>query len=419
MKTYVALALAAPVLVSAQQGMWGQCGGIGWTGPTNCAAPAACSTLNPYYAQCLSAVGQQTTTASTTRSTTAQTTPQTTPRTTPATTTMATTTRTTTSSVPVGTGLDNLIKAKGKKYVGFCADPGTLSNSQNAAILRNEGGQLTAENSMKWESLSPNSQGSYNWGNADQLVAFAENNGKILRGHTFVWHQQIPNWLKNINNKATLTSAIQTHIAAVMGRYKGKIYAWDVANEVFEDNGSMRDSVFSRVFGDWTFLDVAFNAARAADPNAKLCLNDYNLDYSSAKLTNFVALVKTLKNRGVPVDCVGSQSHLVVGNGAIPSYKTTLDSLASTNTEVQITELDIRTTASPSSSQISQQVTDYKTVVSACMKTAACSGITVWGVSDKDSWVPSTFSGQGYALIWDNNFNKKSCYQGFVDGINS
>jgi endo-1,4-beta-xylanase len=312
-----------------------------------------------------------------------------------------------------------LIKAKGKKYVGFCADPGTLSNSQNANILKTEGGQLTPENSMKWESLSPNSQGSYNWGNADQLVAFAEANGKMLRGHTFVWHQQIPQWLKNINNKATLTSAIQTHIAAVMGRYKGKIYAWDVANEVFEDSGAMRSSVFSNVFGDWTFLDVAFNAARAADPNAKLCLNDYNLDYSSAKLTNFVALVKTLKGRGVPIDCVGSQSHLVVGNGAIPSFKTTLDSLATTNTEVQITELDIRTSSSPSSSQISQQVTDYKNVVSACMKTSACAGITVWGVSDKDSWVPSTFSGQGYALIWDNNFNKKACYQGFVDGINS
>ncbi|KAK6331330.1 hypothetical protein TWF730_004412 [Orbilia blumenaviensis] len=416
MKTYVALAIAAPVLVAAQQPMWGQCGGIGWTGGTSCVAGAACSTLNPYYAQCLSASGQ-----TTTRATTAATTAQTTPATTPATTTLrtSTTTRTTTSVVPAGTGLDNLIKAKGKKYVGFCADPGTLSNSQNAAILRSESGQLTPENSMKWESISPNSQGSYNWGNADQLVAFAETNGKMLRGHTFVWHQQIPQWVKNINNKATLTSAIQTHIAAVMGRYKGKIYAWDVANEVFEDSGAMRDSVFSRVFGDWTFLDVAFNAARAADPNALLCLNDYNLDYSSAKLTNFVALVKTLKARGVPIDCVGSQSHLVVGNGAIPSFKTTLDSLATTNTEVQITELDIRTSQSPSSSQISQQVTDYKNVVSACMKTAACSGITVWGVSDKDSWVPQTFSGQGYALIWDNNFNKKACYQGFVDGINS
>ncbi|EPS41925.1 hypothetical protein H072_4152 [Dactylellina haptotyla CBS 200.50] len=425
MKNYVALALAAPALVAAQQSLWGQCGGIGWTGATSCSGSGiVCSTLNPYYAQCLSGTAATTTRTTTTSTTTQTTTPvttsaTTTPRTTTttSTTTLSTTTRTTTAITPTGTGLDALIKAKGKKYVGFCADPGTLSNTQNQNIIKAEGGQVTPENSMKWESIEP-SQNNYNWGNADSLVNFAQTNGKMIRGHTFVWYSQLPQWVSNINNKATLTSVIQSHVNTVMTRYKGKIYAWDVANEVFNDDGSRRSSVFSNVFGDWTFLDVAFNAARAADPNAKLCLNDYNLDYSSAKLTNFVQLVKDLKNRGVPVDCVGTQSHLIVGNSAIPSYKNTLDSLATTNTEVQITELDIRTSSSPSSSQISQQSTDYKNVVCGCMKTSACAGITIWGVSDKDSWIPSVFSGQGYALLWDANFNKKSAYTGFVSGIN-
>ncbi|KAK6355572.1 hypothetical protein TWF696_004672 [Orbilia brochopaga] len=421
MKSYIALALAAPVLVSAQQSMWGQCGGIGWTGPTNCNPPAACSTLNPYYAQCLSSVGGPTTTARTT-TTTARTTTTTTRTTTPVTTpstTPRTSTTTTTSSAPVGTGLDALIKSKGKKYVGFCADPATLNIAQNVAILRAEAGQVTPENSMKWQSIEP-SQNSYSWGNADTLANWAQTNGKIIRGHTFVWHSQLPSWVSNINNKATLTTVIQNHIAQVAGRYKGKIYAWDVANEVFNDDGTRRSSVFSNVFGDWTFLDVAFRAARAADPDAKLCLNDYNLDYSGAKLNNFVQLVKDLIARGVPIDCVGTQSHLVVGNGAIPSFKSTLDALASTGLEVQITELDIRTNASPSSQQITQQGNDYRSVASACIKTAACSGITIWGVSDKDSWVPQTFSGQGYALLWDNNYQKKTtAYNGFVAGINS
>ncbi|KAJ6256426.1 Exoglucanase [Drechslerella dactyloides] len=421
MKAYVALALAAPMLVTAQQSMWGQCGGIGWTGPTACNPPAGCSTLNPYYAQCLSTTGGATTTRTTT--TTSRTMTTTTRTTTPATTTTTsrtttTTSRTTTGNPPTGTGLDALIKGKGKKYVGFCADSGLLSNAQNAAILQAESGQLTPENSMKWQSIEP-SQNSFSYGGADTLVNWAVSNNKIIRGHTFVWHSQLPSWVSNINNKATLTTVIQNHINAVAGRYKGKIYAWDVANEVFNDDGTRRSSVFSNVFGDWTFLDVAFRAARAADPAAKLCLNDYNLDYSGAKLTNFVQLVKDLIARGVPIDCVGTQSHLVVGNGAIPSFKTTLDSLASTGLEVQITELDIRTNSSPSSAQISQQVRDYTSVVSACMKTAACSGITVWGVSDKDSWVPQTFSGQGYALLWDNNYQKKQAYNGFVTGINS
>ncbi|KAK6503851.1 hypothetical protein TWF481_008857 [Arthrobotrys musiformis] len=417
MKTYVALALAAPALVAGQQSLWGQCGGIGWTGATSCSGSGiVCSTLNPYYAQCLSGTAQTTTSTTTTRTTTAATTPATTPATTTQTTTLRTST--TTSVAPTGTGLDALIKAKGKKYVGFCADPGTLSNSQNAAILQTESGQLTPENSMKWDAIEP-SQNSFNWGNADTLVNWAQTNGKIIRGHTFVWHSQLPSWVSAISNKATLTSVIQNHVTTVMTRYKGKIYAWDVANEVFNDDGTRRTSVFSTVFGDWTFLDVAFNAARAADPAAKLCLNDYNLDYSGSKLTNFVQLVKDLKARGVPVDCVGTQSHLVVGNGAIPSFGTTLDSLATASSDVQITELDIRTSSSPSSSQISQQNTDYTNVVSACMKRSTCTGITVWGVSDKDSWIPSVFSGQGYALLWDSNFSKKGAYNAFVAGINS
>ncbi|KAF3904425.1 Exoglucanase [Orbilia brochopaga] len=420
------------MLVSAQQTMWGQCGGIGWTGATSCVPGAACTTLNPYYAQCLSAAGGQTSTTSRTTTTSSRTTTTTTTTTSRVTTTTSTArtttttptttlrTTTTTSSPPASSNgpLDALIKSKGKKYVGFCADPATLNIAQNAAILQTEAGQVTPENSMKWQSIEP-SQNSYSWGNADTLANWATSNGKIIRGHTFVWHSQLPSWVSNINNKATLTTVIQNHIAAVAGRYKGKIYAWDVANEVFNDDGTRRTSVFSTVFGDWTFLDVAFKAARAADPAAKLCLNDYNLDYSGAKLTNFVQLVKDLIARGVPIDCVGTQSHLVVGNGAIPVFKSTLDSLASTGLEVQITELDIRTAASPSSAQITQQSADYKSVASACIKTSACAGITIWGVSDKDSWVPQTFSGQGYALLWDQNYQKKTAYTGFVAGINS
>ncbi|KAF3914351.1 Exoglucanase [Arthrobotrys entomopaga] len=419
MKTIAAIALAAPALVAAQQGQWAQCGGIGWSGGTSCQSPYVCSTLNPYYAQCLTGSGGPTTTTRATTTAIVTTTTRTTTTratTTRATTTLSTTTRTT-SAAPTGTGLNALIQAKGKKYVGFCADSGTFNNAQTANILKTEAGQLTPENSMKWDATEP-SQNSFSFSGADALVNFAQTNGKLIRGHTFVWYSQLPSWVSNINNKATLTSVIQNHVTTVMTRYKGKVYAYDVANEVFDDNGNMRSSVFSNVFGDWTFLDVAFNAARAADPSAKLCINDYNLDYSGAKLTNFVALVKTLKARGVPVDCVGTQSHLIVGNGAIPYYKSTLDSLATTGAEVQITELDIRTDANPSSSEISQQQTDYTNVVCGCMQQAACAGITIWGVSDSQSWIPSTFSGQGYALLWDNNFNKKAAYSAFVKGIN-
>ncbi|KAK6522392.1 hypothetical protein TWF281_002954 [Arthrobotrys megalospora] len=398
MKVSVLLAISAPMLVSAQQSLWGQCGGIGYTGPTNCVAGAVCTTQNAYYAQCVSGSGQATTAA-----------------TTPRTTAPVTTTRTTTGSQPAGTGLDALIKSKGKKYVGFSADgSGQFNDATHANIFRTEAGCLTPENSMKWDAIEPN-QGSFNWGTADTLVNFAQSNGKLVRGHTLLWHSQLPQWVKNINNKATLTTVIQNHAAAVAGRYKGKIYAWDVANEVVADGGGMRSSVFSQVFGDWTFLDVAFKAAKAADPNAKLCLNDYNINFTGAKLNTFIQVVKDLKSRGVPIDCVGTQTHTGVGDSSIANYKNTLTMLAGTGCEVQITELDIAfPSTSSSSALLNQQSNDYRTIVAACMGTSACTGITVWGVSDKNSWITGR-----HPLLWDENFQKKPAYTGFVNGINS
>ncbi|KAK6357783.1 hypothetical protein TWF718_002089 [Orbilia javanica] len=399
MKVSVLLVISAPVLVAGQQSLWGQCGGIGYTGPTSCVAGAVCTTQNAYYAQCVSGGGQATT-AATTRATTVAT-------------TAATTTRTT--AQPAGTGLDALIKSKGKKYVGFAADGSAQFNDATQSnIFRTEAGSLTPENSMKWDAIEP-SQNSFNWGTADTLVNFAQANGKQVRGHTLLWHSQLPQWVKNINNKATLTSVIQAHAAAVAGRYKGKIYAWDVANEVVADGGGMRSSVFSQVFGDWTFLDVAFKAAKAADPNAKLCLNDYNINFTGAKLNTFIQVVKDLKARGVPIDCVGTQTHTGVGDSSIANYKNTLTMLAGTGCEVQITELDIAFPSTASTSALlTQQSNDYKTIVSACMGTSACTGITVWGVSDKNTWITGR-----HPLLWDENFQKKAAYNGFVAGINS
>ncbi|CAE6476852.1 unnamed protein product [Rhizoctonia solani] len=140
--------------------------------------------------------------------------------------------------------LDARIKAKGKKYFGTCSDSALLSNPQHAAVIRSDFSQLTPENSAKWDSTEP-SRGKFNFGGFDTLVNFAQSNKKLLFG-TPSSHPGYP----NISDSATITSVIQNHVSTVGRRYKGKIYAWDIVNEIFNEDGSLRSSVFSRLLGE-------------------------------------------------------------------------------------------------------------------------------------------------------------------------
>ncbi|KAK5115727.1 hypothetical protein LTR62_000816 [Meristemomyces frigidus] len=303
--------------------------------------------------------------------------------------------RSTGTSTGTTANINALFVKKSKKYFGNIGDQGTLSNSQTTAIINSDFGQLTPENSMKWGSIEPENN-TFSWAGADYLANYAKTNGKVLRCHNLVWHNQLPAYVSAITDPEIMTATIQSHIAAVAGRYAGQCYAWDVLNEVFGEDGKLEASPFYNTLGE-SFVKIAFDAAKKADPYAKLYINDFNLDSATyPKTTGLAAKVKEWVAAGIPIDGIGSQTHLNAGQGA--GVEAALKLLAGSVSEVAITELDIAGAAS----------TDYVDVVNACLAVENCVGITEWGVDDSQSWrsssSPTLFSG----------FKPKAAYNAIV-----
>ena len=288
------------------------------------------------------------------------------------------------------------------RYFGTAVAAGRLGDSTYSTILDREFNMITPENEMKWDTTEP-SRGNFNFGPGDQIVSHATAHGQRMRGHTLVWHSQLPGWVSGIRDANTLRSVMNNHITSEMTHFKGKIYAWDVVNEAFADGGSgqHRSSVFQDVLGNG-FIEEAFRTARSVDPSAKLCYNDYNIEnWTDAKTQGVYNMVRDFKSRGVPIDCVGLQSHFGAG-GPPSSFQTTLSNFAALGVDVQITELDIAQ-ASP---------TAYANTVKACMNVARCTGITVWGIRDSDSWR----SGDN-PLLFNGNGAKKPAYDAALSAL--
>lgn len=322
-----------------------------------------------------------------------------------------------------GTTLKELAESRGM-YIGTSV--GSVFHQKNDLmyyeVLKREFNMVVAENEMKFDTIQP-ARGQYNFGPGDRLVEFAEEHGMAVRGHTLIWHNQTPQWLEKGNwTRDELLEIMREHIYTVMEHYKGKIIHWDVVNEAISDNnGALRthDSIWMRVIGE-DYIEYAFRFAREADPDALLFYNDYNIsDMGGVKADACYNLVKRLVEKGVPIDGVGFQGHYI--NNMHPSYIQNIDRnvkrYADLGLKVAFTEVDIRMNEHGSDYDLQVQASNYKDVVSIAVNNPNVDTFVMWGFTDKYSWVPREFPGQGRALIFDEEYEPKPAYFSVAEAL--
>ncbi len=319
--------------------------------------------------------------------------------------------------------------AAGKLRVGSAVRASVLANAAEpgyAAFVRAELDSVTTENELKWNAVEP-SPGQFSFGAADTIVDFGQANQLDVRGHTLVWHSALPDWLNAYDvageaNRQALNAILERHVRTVVGNYAGRVKIWDVVNEPLADDGTRRsNSLWQRRLGDGYLAD-SFRWARAADPGAKLYLNEYGAEMDSAKARALYELVKALRAQGVPIDGVGFQTHQMLGAERLSALSKVMRQFAGLGLEVAITELDVRIPGVPATgSQLEQQATAFAAAVKACLSVPQCRSITTWGFTDKYSWMTNNpdpkYTGWGEATLLDASFAKKPAYHAMLSTL--
>ncbi|MGW1054691.1 endo-1,4-beta-xylanase [Streptomyces sp. NPDC002521] len=302
------------------------------------------------------------------------------------------------------------------RYFGAAVDNPELADTPYADLLGKEFDATTPGNGMKWYATEPQ-RGVFDFTAGDEIVNYAKAKGLKVRGHNLLWHQQLPDWLTSGTwTKDERRSILKNHITHVVKHYKGKVFAWDVANEIMNEDGTYRENIFYKTIGP-SYIADALRWAHAADPKVKLYLNDYNVEAVGPKSDAYYTLIKRLKADHVPIDGFGMQAHLALQYGFPDRMQQNIQRFADLGVDVAITELDIRMTLPSDADKLARQADWYGKVTDACLAVKRCVGITLWGYSDKHSWIPAVFPGEGAALPWDENLAHKPAYDAIREAL--
>ena len=348
-----------------------------------------------------------------------------------------------------GAGNEKALKdaLAGKFYIGSALSVGQVDGKDSASmdIVLKHFNTITAENCMKSALIQPR-EGEFSFENADKFVEFGEKHGMHIVGHTLIWHSQAPRWfftdsLGNDVTREVLVERMKTHIHTVVGRYKGRVHGWDVVNEAIENDGSWRKTKFYEIIGE-DYIDLAFQFAHEADPDAELYYNDYSMA-DAGRRDAVVRMVNDLKGRGIKIDGIGLQGHFLMNYPSVEEYEKTLVAFGETGAKLMITELDMTVLQMPGQNR-GANVGDQAEYQAAMNPYAAglpdsvatvwndrmeaffnlflkhsdkITRVTLWGVTDNHSW-KNNWPVRGrtdYPLLWDRNYQPKPVVGAIVE----
>jgi endo-1,4-beta-xylanase len=312
--------------------------------------------------------------------------------------------------------------------VGAAVRPSLFSEAAYSSTLAREFDMVEAEDAMKWWVIHPSTD-QFDFRQADEVIRFAQAHDMKVRGHCLVWDQMNPDWLaKGRFTSAQLSHLLEEHITSVMKHYTGQVFAWDVVNEGLDENGHVRSSIWYDQPGigladkGTAYIEQAFLWAHLADPRALLFYNDAEGEVLNRKSDAIYAMVKDLRNRGVPIDGVGLQLHIPNLDLDTASLAANIQRLASLGVQIHITELDVSLPLQSGNlvrdEDLRRQAEIYRNVVQACRQSPRCTAIQTWGFTDKYSWIGSHSRGtRGAALPFDRAYNPKPAYKAILDEL--
>ena len=333
-------------------------------------------------------------------------------------------------------------------YLGEAINENTILglDPKSATIVNSEFNTITPENSLKWMFIQPKPN-KFNFKAADKYVEMGLKNNMYIVGHALVWHAQLADFMQNIDNSAEARKHVDNHINRLVSRYKGKIDAWDVVNEAFEEDGSFRASVFYKNMGE-NYIEEVFRITEKADPDADLIYNDYNL-YKPEKRAAVLKMVKNFKSNGTKINGVGVQAHWDLKSPSLEEIEQIILDIHAEGVSVSFTELDISVLPNPwemVGAEVTQNFSKfegdpkmnpypnglpdavqeklakrYQDIFNLFVKHSdKINRVTFWGVMDKHSWLNDwPIKGRtNYPLLFDRDYQPKVAYERLL-GVNT